>query len=140
MYGPTLLKTDTKALSQFIFNALEGKDIVLKSEGKQHFSYLHVADAVSGILTVLLKGKSGEAYNIADEKSDVTLRELAELVARQCGRKVVFDLPVQTESAGFSPAMKARLDASKLEALGWGAHWDLSTGIAGSIGQLGEQI
>lgn len=129
VYGPTLQRSDTKALSQFIFNALEGRDIVLKSEGKQHFSYLHVADAVSGILTVLLKGKSGEAYNIADTKSDATLRELAELVARQCGRKVAMDLPTQTESVGFSPATKARLDASKLVALGWSAEYDLNSGI-----------
>ena len=140
VYGPTLQKSDTKALSQFIFNALAGKDIVLKSEGKQHFSYLHVADAVSGILTVMLKGKSGEVYNIADEKSDVTLRELAELIARQCGRKVVMELPTKAEAAGFSPAMKARLDASKLNALGWSADWDLRTGIAGSIEQLRKQI
>ena len=136
MYGPTLQRSDTKALSQFLFNALDGKDIVLKSEGKQYFSYLHVADAVSGILTVLLKGRLGEAYNIADEKSDVTLRELAEIVARQCGQKVVFDLPAQTESAGFSPTMKARLDASKLIALGWSAEYDLALGVKETISAL----
>ena len=136
VYGPTLQKSDTKALSQFIFNALAGKDVVLKSEGKQHFSYLHVADAVSGVLMVMLKGKSGEAYNIADEKSDVTLRELAEMIARQCGKKVVMDLPTQSESAGFSPAMKARLDASKLEALGWKSEYDLPRGVRETIGAM----
>lgn len=136
VYGPTLLKDDTKALSQFIWNALDGKDIVLKSEGKQHFSYLHVADAVGGILTVMLKGECGRAYNLADEASDVRLRDLAALVAGQCGRKVVFDLPKASESAGFSPAMLARLDNSALKALGWTAKYDIATGVAETIAKM----
>ena len=135
VYGPTLLKDDTKALSQFIHNALEGKDIVLKSEGKQHFSYLHVADAVSGILTVMLKGECGKAYNIADEKSDITLRDLATLIAAQCGRKVIFDLPTASESAGFSPAILARLDNEHLISLGWSAQYAIADGIAETVGK-----
>lgn len=130
VYGPTLLKDDTKALSQFIHNALEGKDIVLKSEGKQYFSYLHVADAVSGILTVMLKGKCGEAYNISDEKSDITLRDLAELIAKQCGRLVVFDVPNAAESNGFSPVILARMENSNLVSLGWAAQYAITDGIA----------
>lgn len=133
VYGPTLLSTDTKALSQFIHNALAHQDIVLKSEGKQYFSYLHVADAVTGILTVMLHGAVGEAYNIADDASDIRLRDLAGLIASQCGQKVVFDLPTATEAAGFSPAMLARMDSTKLHSLGWRAKYDIATGIAETI-------
>lgn len=136
VYGPTLLDSDTKALSQFIRNAIAGEDIVLKSEGKQYFSYLHVADAVSGVLTVMLRGERGCAYNIADEKSDIKLRDLAELVASQVGRKVIFDIPSGTEAAGFSPAMLARMDNRRLKALGWTADYDISCGIAKTIAQL----
>lgn len=139
VYGPTLQRSDTKALSQFIFNALAGKDVVLKSEGKQHFSYLHVADAVSGILTVMLKGKSGVAYNIADEKSDVTLRELAELIAASCGRTVAFDIPSATESAGFSPVQTARMDSSLLKGLGWVPQYDIRSGIVDTMCALKEE-
>ena len=66
VYGPTMLMSDTKALSQFIRNSLAGENIVLKSAGTQFFSYSYVADAVSGILYCLCKGACGEAYNIAD--------------------------------------------------------------------------
>lgn len=79
-YGPTMLKTDTKAISQFIKKAVAGENIVLKSAGTQYYSYTYVADAVSGFLTVLLKGESGEAYNIADESSDIMLKDLAKLL------------------------------------------------------------
>lgn len=137
-YGPTVLTTDTKAISQFFKNALAGEDIVLKSEGKQFFSYLHVADSVAGLLTVLLKGETGEAYNIADEKSDITLRDLAALIAAQAGRKVVFDLPNEVERAGFSKATKARLNGAKLRQLGWTARYDIQTGIVRNFTCLKE--
>ena len=129
IYGPTLLKTDTKALSQFIHNALDGHDIVLKSEGSQHFSYLHVDDAVSGLLTIWQKGVSGEAYNVADSKSDIRLKDLAALIANDAGKSVVLDLPEATEKAGFSTATTARLDSAKLKALGWSPKYDIRTGV-----------
>ena len=128
-FGPTILRTDTKAISQFFNNALRGEDIVLKSEGKQYYSYQYVSDSVSGLLTVLLKGSCGEAYNIADESGDVTLRDLALLIATQAGKKVVFDVPSAVESAGFSKATKARLNGSKLKALGWWPYFDVKSGV-----------
>ena len=138
VYGPTLLRTDTKALSQFLRNAVEGRDIVLKSEGNQYFSYLHVADAVSGLLTDWRKGEVGEAYNVADEASDIRLKDLAALIAGSVGRKVAFDLPDAVEAAGFSTATVARLDSSKLKALGWKAEYDIERGIKETIESLGK--
>ena len=132
-YGPTILPTDTKAISQFFHNALKGEDIVLKSEGTQYYSYQYVADSVAGLLTVLLKGATGEAYNIADESGDITLRDLAALIAAQAGRKVIFELPNAIESAGFSKATKARLNGGKVKSLGWQPNYDIAKGIKTSI-------
>ena len=129
-YGPTILPNDTKAVSQFFNNALRGEDIVLKSDGKQHYSYQYVSDSVAGLLTILFKGECGEAYNIADGTGDVTLRDLAAMIAAQAGRKVVFELPDAVEAAGFSKATKARLDGGKLRALGWSPHYDIKSGVA----------
>ena len=99
-YGPTLLKTDTKALSQFLHKGVAGEDIVLKSAGTQFYSYLYVMDSVSGLLTVLLNGESGEAYNISDDASDIMLKDLAAIIADYAGKKVVFEIPDAVESAG----------------------------------------
>ena len=139
-YGPTILPTDTKAISQFFSNAMRGEDIVLKSEGKQYYSYQYVADSVSGLLTILLKGASGEAYNIADESGDITLRDLAALIAVQAGRKVVFDLPNTVESAGFSKATKARLNGSRLHTLGWSPLYDIKNGVMRNYSVLRELL
>ncbi len=137
-YGPTMLKTDTKAISQFIKKAVEGENIVLKSAGTQYYSYTYVADAVSGFLTVLLNGKSGEAYNIADEASDIMLKDLAKIIADFAGKEVVFELPDETEKAGYSKATKARLNGSKLKELGWTAKYDIKQGLVRTMKMLIE--
>ena len=135
-YGPTLLKTDTKALSQFLHKGVAGEDIVLKSAGTQFYSYLYVMDSVSGLLTVLLNGESGEAYNISDDASDIMLKDLAAIIADYAGKKVVFEIPDAVESAGYSKATKARLDSSKLNSLGWKAKYDIRTGIVRTMEML----
>lgn len=135
-FGPTALPSDTKAVSQFFGNALRGEDIILKSAGTQFYSYMYVPDSVSGLLTVLLKGKTGEAYNVADVTGDITIRELAEAIASCSGRNVAFDIPSATESAGFSRATKARLDGSKLKSLGWTPMRPIREAVARNYGIL----
>ena len=135
-YGPTMLMSDTKAISQFICKGIAGEDIVLKSAGRQYYSYTYVADAVSGLLHVILKGENGEAYNIADEKSDIMLKDLAAIIADISGKKVVFELPDEVEAAGYSKATKARLDGNKLKKLGWRAKYDIQSGMRRTIEML----
>ena len=132
-YGPTMLMTDTKAISQFIRKGIAGEDIVLKSEGTQYYSYTYVIDAVTGLMTVLLKGECGEAYNISDDASDIMLKDLAAIIAKQAGKKVVFELPDAVEAAGFSKATKARLDSAKINKLGWKAAYDIKEGLERTV-------
>ncbi len=140
VYGPTMLMSDTKASSQFILKAVAGEDIVLKSAGEQYYSYTHVVDAVSGLFTVLLKGESGEAYNIADGKSDIRLKDFARLCSETAGTKVVFDIPDESEAAGYSKATKARLDGRKLESLGWQPIYAIGQGIEKTVAILREVV
>ena len=135
-YGPTMLMFDTKAISQFIKKGITGEDIVLKSAGTQYYSYTYVADAVSGLLTVLLCGESGEAYNIAEEHSDIMLKDLAAIIAGINGKEVVFEIPDEVEAAGYSKATKARLDGHKLQALGWKPRYDIKSGMERTISIL----
>lgn len=133
-YGPGLLETDSKAISQFIHKASAREDIVLKSKGDQLFSYTYAEDAASAVLLVMLKGESGEAYNVSDAGSVLTLAELAGILADIAGTKVIFELPDEVEKAGYSTATKAVLDASKLEALGWSARVHMREGLERMIG------
>ena len=137
-YGPTMQMTDSKAISQFIKKGLNREDIVLKSEGTQFYSYTYVSDAVTGLLTILLCGNKGEAYNIADEKSDIMLKDLAGQIAEIAGTKVIFELPDDVERAGYSKATKARLDGSKLQELGWKASYSMQEGLEETLAILNE--
>lgn len=132
-FGATLLSSDTKAISQFLKKGVNGEDIVLKSAGNQFYSFTYVSDAVTGVLYCLTEGEKGEAYNIATESCDITLKDLANAIADHVGTKVVFDIPEATEAAGFSVVTKAVLDGSKLEKLGWKADFDIRKGIAHTI-------
>lgn len=135
-YGPTILESDTKAISQFIKKGIAGKDIVLKSEGDQFYSYTYAADAVAGLFFILFAGEDGNTYNIADEQSDITLKDLAELIAEQCHKSVIFEVPDSVESSGYSKATKARLDGQKIMSLGWRPRYNIKSGICRTIAIL----
>ncbi len=133
IFGPTMLMSDSKALSQFIKNGINCEDIILKSDGNQYYSYLYVADAVSAIIKVMLDGQSGEAYNVSDEKCDIKLKDLAGIIANIAETKVVFEQPNSIEAKGFSKASKARLDNEKIEQLGWKAQYNINDGVKNTI-------
>ena len=138
VYGPTMGQEDSKAIAQFIRRAAAGEDIVLKSEGNQLYSYTYVVDAAAAALYLLLYGKSGEAYNVADEKSEITLKELAQILAAAAGSKVIFELPDVVERAGYSTATKALLDTGKITALGWRASTPIKEGLEKTVRILRE--
>lgn len=133
LYGPTMNLNDSKAISQFILKAVNNEDIVLKSKGNQLYSYCYVADAVSGLLTVMLKGENGEAYNISDLNSDITLKDLANICAIYNKKQVKFELPSDVEKAGYSKATKALLDSTKIQKLGWLSNNDINKGLTKTI-------
>lgn len=133
VYGPTMAVDDSKAIAQFIKKAVSSEDIVLKSEGNQLYSYTYVVDAAAAAIYLLLYGESGNAYNIADKESDISLKELAGVLAEEAGTKVIFELPDQIERAGYSTATKALLDSTKMESLGWRAFTSIKDGLRKTV-------
>ena len=118
-YGPYFTESDNRVYAQFIRNVLNGDDIIMKSTGSQFRSWCYVVDCVSALLHVLLKGKNGEAYNIADQSSNISIKDLAEMIAHIGDKKVVIQLPDEVEKAGYNVVKKSVFSTSKLEFLGW---------------------
>lgn len=118
-YGPHFTEADNRVYAQFIRNVLRGEDIVMKSTGAQFRSWCYVVDCVSAMLHILLKGENGQAYNIADGSSNISIKELAEMVAEIGGKNVVINLPSDAEKAGFNVVTKSVFATDKLESLGW---------------------
>lgn len=110
---------DTRVAAYFARSVLEGSDIVLKTEGKSKRPILYSADAITAILTVLLKGKFGNIYTAANPQTFATIRETAEMVAGKIAEgkiKVVFDIDVPAE---YAPNLNLNLNVDKLCSLGW---------------------
>ena len=129
IYGPTITADNTRADAQFLHNALMGEDIVMKSDGKQLRSYCYLQDAAEGILLLMLEGKEGEVYNIANSDSNVTIRQYAECLAETFGVEIRMELPDDIEKAGYSRMQREVLDATKLCEIGWKPKNNLRDGM-----------
>jgi nucleoside-diphosphate-sugar epimerase len=132
IYGAGMSKTDSKVCAFFARKVASGEDIVLKSTGEQLRSYTYVSDAITALLTVLIDGENGQAYNVADSSSKITIVDMAKKYCSLFPEKnssVKFDLPNDYEKGAFSFIANAVLDSTKLESLGWKAEVSLSDGL-----------
>lgn len=80
-YGPGLKITDGRVIPDFARDVLAGRDIVMLSDGSATRTFCYVADAVVGYLKVLVRGRSGEAYNIGTEEPEISVADLAIKIA-----------------------------------------------------------
>lgn len=120
-FGPGVQYDDGRVFAEFARCAIEGRDIVLKTKGETKREYLHVDDAVNAIFISLIKGCPGEAYNVANEETYCSIREMAELVADRCaeGRISVRIQEADSSKYGYAPTLHMNLDTSKFRDLGW---------------------
>lgn len=132
IYGPHISPTDMRASSEFLRDASKNKKIIMNSPGKQLRSYCHAVDCASAIIYLLCNGKNGEAYNVSNKDSIVTIREFAERVSKLA--QVEFKVGTDTNVAIAYSA----LNAKKLENLGWHAVVDLDVGINEVLKDLGQ--
>ena len=98
----------------------------MKSDGLSKKCMLYTLDAVTASFTVLLKGEDGEAYNATNQKTFLSIRDLAERLFQSFNPKlkIIYENTVN-KSDGFLPHRSIVLDCRKLEALGWRAKADL---------------
>lgn len=122
-FGPGIDKNDNRVFAEFLRCAMQKRDIVLQTEGTSKRCYLYTADAVTAILTVLLKGKVGEAYNAANKNTYCSIMEMAQLVVHELANdeiKVVIKVN-ENSKRKFPPPHKLNLNVRKLEGLEWNA-------------------
>ncbi len=129
IYGPTVDLNSSKADVQFLKCALEQKNIIMKSKGTQARSYCYVVDVVSALIFLMIYGKDGEAYNIANSKSNITLKDFASMLADMAKVKIEFCKPSSIEQEGYSTVQNSTLNSDKIEQLGWRPQFTLRDGV-----------
>lgn len=127
-FGAGTPANDSRVFAQFARSAINGKDLILHSQGASRGNYCYLNDAVRALLLLLLKGKSGQAYNISNPSASATIYEMAELVATELSGgkiKVTIDVPENISEYGYAPKVGHRLNADKMMALRWRPEYGL---------------
>lgn len=136
VYGPQFTESDNRVFAQFLRNILNDQDIVLKSSGQQFRSWCYVVDCASALLHILLKGEQGEAYNIVSKDSNVTIKELADIIAKIGNKKVLRYESSPSESAGYNLVEKSVFSAERLKRLGWISLYCIKDGMLETLNSL----
>jgi nucleoside-diphosphate-sugar epimerase len=119
-------ESDMRVASQFARKVLAGEDIELHTPGGSIANCCGTADVVRGLLTILLKGNVGEAYNVANPAASMTIREMAKLAANIGDHvKVIINVPEDIQKRGYAPDVGYTLNIDKLKALGWSPKYGL---------------
>lgn len=138
VYGPTMTESDNRAASEFIRAGVQGKDIVMNSNGMVLRSYTYVFDVCSGILKVLEKGITTNAYNIADENKVVFIHQFAEYVAREAHVKLLKQIS-NSAYTGATSISRQVMSGTKLKELGWKCRYNIEDGIKETLHCLSIQ-
>lgn len=120
-FGAGILPGDNRVFAQFARSAINRENIILHTKGLSEGNYCYTRDCVTGLLTILLKGKDGEAYNVANPDSHTTIVDMAKMVANKIADgeiKVVFDIP-ESNTFGYAADTKMKLNSDKLQKIGW---------------------
>ena len=138
-YGPGMSINDGRVQADFLKNVVNHENIVLKSKGEAVRTYTYIADAVNAMFKVLLHSKE-MVYNIADEKSKTSIRELAETMVSiypERKLKLVFDIPESDKNTGCASFKLGILCTDKIrKELKWKPKYSIFDGFKRTIEYL----
>jgi UDP-glucose 4-epimerase len=129
VYGPGQIGGG--AIRAFIEAALAGRDLTVRGDGSQIRAWCYVSDMVAGVLACLERPEAvGQAFNIGNPRSSVTIYELAQRVKRLtgCPGEVVFVPLGYTDVELRIPNVR-----KAYELLGWEPEVELDDGLAQTI-------
>jgi len=135
-YGPGMKLDDGRVFADFVSDVVHGRDIVMRSDGKAIRSFCYLSDAIIAFFTVILKGETGQAYNVGNDEAENSVIDLANLLASLYPERKLKVLK-QGESAtpGYlkSPFNRHVPDINKIKQLGWSPQICLNKGFRRTI-------
>ena len=128
-YGPNMMENDGRVVSNFIVQALHGRDITIYGDGSQTRSFCYVSDLVDGMIKMMNSKDFHGPVNLGNPQ-EITIYELAEKIIKLTGShsKIVFqDLP-QDDPVHRKPDITLAN-----EKLGWKPEIDIDDGLKRTI-------
>ena len=128
-YGPRMLPDDGRVVSNFIVQALQGKDLTVYGEGSQTRSFCYVDDLIDGFMRFMEQEKIVGPMNLGNP-GEFTMLQLAELVLKKVGGKSkITHLPLPSDD----PKQRRPDISLAKETLGWEPKVPLEQGIEKTI-------
>lgn len=135
-YGPGMMLDDGRVFADFVADVVAKRPISVNSDGLAQRPFCYVSDAVIAFLTVLFKGERNEAYNVANPDAEISIKELAQLVANIFPeRNIGVKLRDPTYSNAYlnSPILRSCPSIEKIGAIGWAPKINLKDGFRRTI-------
>ncbi len=129
-YGPRMAADDGRVVSNFIVQALQGKDLTVYGEGSQTRSFCYADDLVEGFIRLMNADDTVTGPVNIGNPGEFTMLELAERVLRLTGSQsklIHFPLPEDDPKQRRPDISKAK------ELLGWVPTVALEEGLARTI-------
>lgn len=123
-FGAGVDANDNRVFAQFAKSVMNGTDIILHTQGESAKPYCYTMDCVSAILYILLKGKNGDAYNVANQDTYISIKGMAEFLCGEFNPQTSVIVEVHPEM-GYAPVTKLHLSSEKLMKLGWKPQYTL---------------
>lgn len=133
-YGPGMKLDDGRVFADFVKNIVNNEDIEMKSDGSAIRAFCYLSDATVAFFKILLDGEKNNAYNMANAKAIISIKDLATILVNMFPEKklkAVFS--EQSKDYLQSPVKGNSVDTSKLEKLGWKPSVSIEEGFKKTI-------
>lgn len=139
-YGPGMqIESDGRVMSDLINDAINARDVLLKSTGEAERAFCYITDAISGIFRVMLQGETTKAYNLANEFEPIRIIDLANLLQQIAGNGKSVKIEVnESNSAGYTNYPRTGLDTARLNTLNWQPVVGLKDGLERTLKAFDE--
>ena len=109
-FGPGLSLLDNRVSMQFAKSVIHNENIVLHTAGQSVSNFCYITDVLSALVLLLFKGECGEAYNICNSVETRSIKDIANLVAKEVAN---------ANKYGYAHDVKFILNSEKIQSLGW---------------------
>lgn len=136
--GPGISYNDSRIAAMFARSVIEKRDIQLLTDGQTRRNTVYVADAVSAILYIMIKGEDGCAYNIADKNSFLTIKETAQMIARDIAKGAI-EVRLENKKNSMyavNDSLCLNMSTDEIESLGWSAIFSIEDSYRRMIAYL----
>lgn len=124
-FGAGTSENDTRIYGQFARSIMKNENIVLHTEGKSRGNYCYSIEAISALLTILINGNNGEIYNVANPKASVTIKEMAEILAKEYNISIEINIPENYANNKYAPQAAHIINIDKINRLGWKPRYEI---------------